>query len=303
MTPFELAEPRSLAEAIACLDPEDAAVRAAGGGTALMLMMKAGVLELRRLVSLRRIEPRYAAIACNEAAARIGALCTLAQIAQDARLARAAPVLARALSTLANVRVRNVATLGGHLAHADPHLDLPPLLAALDAQVTVAGRSGMRSIPVEALISGYLETTLARDELIAEVEIPLRLGRHAAYAKVTTRAADDWPALGVAAALELGDDGTVREARLFAAAAFDRPLRLGAAERLVTGRRIDARLRKEAGEAAAQNARPIADQHGSAAYKRALLRVHTERVLAAALEFGARIGTAQSSDTRGGSGR
>jgi carbon-monoxide dehydrogenase medium subunit len=283
MTPFELAEPTTLAEAIACLDPEDPAVRAGGGCTALMLMMKAGVLALRRLVSLRRIEPRYAAIACTGDAVLIGAQCTLAQMERHAVLTRAAPVLAHTLRTLANVRVRHVATLGGHLAHADPHLDLPPLLAALDARAVVASARGTRTIPVEALVTGYLETSLALDELIAEVEIPLRLARHAAYAKVTTRAADDWPALGVAAALDVGEDRVVREARLVAAAAFDRPLRLSAAERLLCGRRLDARARKEAAEAAAQAADPVADQHGSAAYKRVLLRVHTERVLAAAL--------------------
>jgi carbon-monoxide dehydrogenase medium subunit len=283
MRPFELAEPRSLREAIDLLDPEDPAVRAGGGCTALMLMLKAGVLELRRLVSLRRIEAHYGAIECAPDAIRIGGQCTLTQVERDSSLAQAAPVLVATLRTLANVRVRNVATLGGNLAHADPHMDLPPVLAALGARVRTQSRAGERELALEDLVCGYMETALALDELIAEVQVPTRLARHAAYAKVTTRAADDWPALGVAAALKLNDAGAVEDARVFASAAFDRPLRLKAAEQVIRGRRPDAALLHQAGEAAGEEAQPIADQHGSAAYKRALLRVHTARALQAAL--------------------
>ena len=284
MRPFELAEPRSLRAAIDLLDPADPAVRAGGGCTALMLMMKAGVLELRRLVSLRRIEARYGAIESAGDEIRIGGQCTLAQLEHDSALARAAPVLVATLRTLANVRVRNVATLAGNLAHADPHMDLPPVLAALGARVHTQSRAGGRELALEDLLRGYLETALAGSELIAEVHVPTRLARHAAYAKVTTRAADDWPALGVAAALRLDAAGAVEEARVFASAAFDRPLRLTAVEQTIRGRRPDAALLRQAGEAAAEEARPIADQHGSAAYKRVLLRVHTARVLRAALQ-------------------
>jgi carbon-monoxide dehydrogenase medium subunit len=283
MRPFELAEPHSLRAAIELLEPQDSGVRAGGGCTALMLMLKAGVLELRRLVSLRRIEARYRAIDCGQDMVRIGAQCTLAQLEHDAPLRRAAPVLANTLRTLANVRVRNVATVGGNLAHADPHMDLPPVLIALGATVRIEGRTGEREMALEDLIRGYMETALAPDELIAHVSVPTRFARCAAYAKVTTRSADDWPALGVAAALEVDDAGEVRAARVVASAAFDRPLQLTAVEQLLCGRRPDAALLRSAGEAAAQASHPIADQHGSAAYKRALLRVHTARVLAAAL--------------------
>jgi carbon-monoxide dehydrogenase medium subunit len=283
MKPFELAEPHSLRAAIELLDGEEPGVRAGGGCTALMLMMKAGVLELRRLVSLKRIEARYRSIDCASDAVRIGAQCTLTQLEHDAALRRVAPVIATTLRMLANVRVRNVATVGGNLAHADPHMDLPPVLIALGAAVRIEGRSGGREVALQDLIRGYMETTLAADELIAEVSVPTRFARHAAYAKVTTRAADDWPALGVAAALEVDGAGAVRAARVVASAAFDRPLRLTAVEQLLHGRRPDPELLRSAGEAAAQEAHPIADQHGSAAYKRALLRVHTARVLAQAL--------------------
>jgi len=118
MTPFELAEPRSLREAIALLDPDDASVRAVGGGTAVMLMMKSGFLHPRRLVSLRAIESTYSRAELDaNGGLRIGALTPLSIIENSGVVRAAAPVIVQTLRTLSNVRVRNVATLGGHLAH------------------------------------------------------------------------------------------------------------------------------------------------------------------------------------------
>jgi carbon-monoxide dehydrogenase medium subunit len=164
------------------------------------------------------------------------------------------PVIGRALLRLSNVRVRNVARLGGHLAHGDPHTDLPPLLSALGATATVAGPKGERSVPVESLYAGYLETTLARNELIVRVDVPAMGKKQAAYLKCTTRTVDDWPAVGVAVCLD-GERQT-----LFVSAAVDRPTRLASAE-AVDGLQIED------------------DQHGSAAYKKQLLRVYISRAI------------------------
>ena len=117
-------------------------------------------------------------------------------------VARHAPVIVRAMKRLSNVRVRNVATVGGALAHGDPHMDLPPILIALNASVTIAGPDGERALPVEDLLTGYYETALARNELITELRIPPHGAGRATYSKVTAGSADDWPALGVAVALD-----------------------------------------------------------------------------------------------------
>src|SRR5687768_11909164 len=204
MSPFELAEPKSLAEAFGLLD--DDAARPLSGGTALMLMMKAGVLRPKRLVWLRRlgldtIEARIEA----SGELRIGAMASLGSLERSSAVQKGWPVIARALRTLSNVRVRNVATVGGALAHADPHMDLPPLLFALDAQVSLAGPAGERSVPVEALYAGYLENTLKQGELITHVRVPGMQGVRAAYLKCTSRSADDWPALGMAVAIRGAD--------------------------------------------------------------------------------------------------
>ena len=284
MTPFDLLEPRTLREAAGLLASADSSVRPIAGGTAVMLMMKMGVLRPSRLVSLRSVEKRYSDIQTGpDGALRIGALATLASLECSPAVKSHAPVLTRALKTLANVRVRNVATLGGNLAHADPHMDLPPILVALGASVTTVDAKGGRSLPLEKLYAGYLETTLGQGELIGEVTIPAQGTRRGAYLKCTTRSADDWPALGVAVSLE--SDGTVvRDARIVVGAATDTPMRLVNAETILRGARADDAVLRRASEAAAAETTVIGDQHGTAAYKRELVRVYVARAIRAALQ-------------------
>ena len=126
------------------------------------------------------------------------------------------------------------------------------------------------------------ETTLGRGELIAEVTVPTQGRRRAAYLKCTTRSADDWPALGVAVALE-SDGAVVRDARVVISAATDTPTRLAAAEGALRGARVDEAVLRRAADAAASEASVIADEHGSAAYKRELVRVYVARAVRAAL--------------------
>ena len=280
MTPFELLEPRTLREAAALLD---GGARPLSGGTAVMLMMKMGVLRPERLVSLRAIEKRYSEIAVSNGELRIGAMVTLAALERSPLVRKEAPVITRTLRTLSSVRVRNVATLGGHLAHADPHMDLPPLLIALGARIVVADPKAERTMPLEQLHAGYLQTTLAPNELIAEVRVPVQGARRAAYLKCTTRSADDWPALGVAAVLDVQSD-RIGDARLVVSAATDTPKRLAGAESVLREGRIDDALLKRAGAAAAEEAGVIGDAHGSAAYKRELLKVYLARAVRAALD-------------------
>ena len=222
------------------------------GGTAVMLMMKAGVLRPARLVSLRRLGLEGIQLKGN--ALSVGAMTSLRALEKSEAVRKGWPVIARTLRTLSNVRVRNVATLGGHLAHGDPHMDLPPLLAALGATVTIAGPQGERTSTVEALYRGYLETTLQNGELITRVDVPALGSKRAAYLKCTTRSADDWPALGVAVVLD-GDKPTI-----IVSAATDKPTRLSSLDDI-------------------QDLKIEGDLHGSAAYKLQLLRVYLKRAM------------------------
>lgn len=283
MIPFELARPASLEEAIGLLDPEDPDIRPMGGGTAVMLMMKAGVLRPTRLVSLGGIEPRYAQVTAGPGGElRIGGLTRLATLEHSPLVREGWPMLARTLRTLSNVRVRNVATIGGNLGHADPHMDMPPVLSALGASVTISGPSGERTVPVEQLCTGYYETVLARNELISEVIVPPQAGRPAAYMKVTTRAAHDWPAVGVAVVLDI-EGPRIRNASVIVGAATDRPTRLAQAEALLRGAHPDDATLRRAGEAAAEELDIVGDAHGSASYKKQLLRVYLGRAVRTAL--------------------
>jgi aerobic carbon-monoxide dehydrogenase medium subunit len=283
LIPFEMLEPTSLEEAVSLLDPQQPTIRAVAGGTALMLMMKAGVFQPSRLVSLHRIEPDYARITVSGSELRIGAMATLSQLEHDANVAARLPVLKRALRTLSNVRVRNVARVGGALAHGDPHMDLPPVLAALGGRVSINGPNGNRELPLEDLYAGYYETVLEKNELITAVTVPALDGRKAAYMKVTSRTADDWPALGVAVSFAL-KDGAMRDPVVIVSAATEKLTRMAAAEKVLHGAAPDDTILVRAGEAAAAAAPILADAHGSAAYKRELLRVYLRRAVRQALD-------------------
>lgn len=285
MTPFEIAEPKSLREATSLLDADDPTVRPIGGGTALMLMMKAGVFQPTRLVSLRSVEPRYSELKVDaDGTVRIGALATLSALEHSREIQTRIPVIAHTMKTLSNVRVRNVATVGGCLAHADPHMDLPPVLIALGASVRVIGPDGERVIPMAELLTGYYETQLAKNELIAEVVIPPQDGKSSVYLKCTTRAAHDWPALGVAVSLG-GNRNDVRQADVVISAATERAMRAEKTSAMLVGAKASGKLLKDAGECAVTELELIGDAQGSVPYKRQLLRVYVERALRQALEI------------------
>ncbi len=281
MMPFKLAEPTTLQEAVNLLDADDPTIRPFSGGTALMLMMKSGLFVPSTLVSLQQVEDDCRGVtAQDDGSLNIGALTPLRMLEHSAD---APAVVRKTMKTLSNVRVRNVARVGGSLAHGDPHMDLPPVMIALGASVTVIGPSGERIVGLENFYEGYYETSLAANELIVSVSVPAPNGIRAAYKKVTTRAAEDWPALGVAAAIR-GKDDDVTEAKLVVSAATEIPTRLFNAESVLSGTTISEDVLKRAGDAAVEEANLITDPQGSAAYKRELLRVTVGRVVKAALE-------------------
>jgi len=279
VTPFELLEPATLDEAIGLLDPDDPGVRVIAGATALVPMMKARLFRPTRLVSLRRLDGALRGVRAETGGLRIGALTTLTELEQSAQVRAAAPVVSRTLRTLSNVRIRNIATLGGHLAHGDPHMDLPPVLMTLGARVRAVGRRGERWITVDDLILGYYRTALAADELVADLHVPTQpADARAWYEKFTALSADDWPAVGVAVWYRTAGS-RITEARVAVGAATERPVRIAAAEAILTGEAVGNETFRRAADAAAEGVDPLADIRGSAAYKREMVRVHVRRAL------------------------
>ncbi len=277
MPAFEFVEPRSLEEALERLDSDDPGIRPFGGGTALMLMMKEQFFTPVRLVALRRIEG-LRGVSVGADRLRIGAMTTFSDLHASDAVFGAAPVLRRTMRTLANLRVRNVATVGGNLAHGDPHLDLPPVWSALGADARILGPSGERGIAVEHIAKGYGETRIEAGEILTRVDVPIVPDRRCVYVKVTTRAIHDWPALGLALACRTVD-GVIVDPRFFLSAAVDRPFRLSAAEAEIAGRRPDSGSIRRAAEAAAESVDLESDARGSGDYKTHLLRVHLARGL------------------------
>src|SRR5262249_6159850 len=153
----------------------------------------------------------------QDGALTIGAMTPLAVVERSPEVARAAPGITRTMRRLSNIRVRHVATIGGNLPPRDPPMDFAPPLHARGAEGAVVGPEGARTrertIAVEDLFAGYFETVLAKNELIAELRIPAQSRSRAAYLKVTTGSAEDWPALGVAVALE-AEGRAVKSARV-----------------------------------------------------------------------------------------
>jgi carbon-monoxide dehydrogenase medium subunit len=278
---LEYDEPATVEEAVQLLASDAGEARPLGGGTALMLLMKYGFLRPSRLVGLRRLVRDLGGVSQGEqdGELRLGALTSLRDLELAPVLGRSAPVLVEALHILANVRVRNAATLGGHLAHADPHQDLPPILLAMGARARVASPRGSRWIDLDQLVVGYYETALEPDELITELVLPVQAdGVQGSYTKFTAVSAEDWPSLGIAVFLRQ-ESRRLTDVRLALSAATERPLRLGAIEEMLEGEQPTEALFQAAADAAASAVEPLPDGASSVAYKREMIRVHVRRAL------------------------
>jgi carbon-monoxide dehydrogenase medium subunit len=179
------------------------------------------------------------------------------------------------------VRIRNVATVGGALAHADPNQDPPVMLMALDARVQLASVSGRREVAVDDFFTDYYETVRQPDELVVGVVVP-RPQPHTGsiYLKFLPRTADDYATVGVAAAVRLNPStGLCEECRLAMGCVASTPVRATEAEALVRGQQLTPELARAAGAAAQQVTDPISDTRGSAEYKRAMAGVFVRRAL------------------------
>jgi carbon-monoxide dehydrogenase medium subunit len=249
------------------------------GGTELLLLMKLGLARPRHLVDLKRI-PGLDAIA-DGARLTVGATVTHRRVETSAMVQARCPLLAAAARHVANVRVRNVGTVGGNLAFADPHSDLATLLLALDGGVTLVSPRGERELSIDGFVRGPWETAREPDELLAAVHLPARAGEAAAaYVKFGLH---ERPTLGVCAVLRV-DGGRVAEARVAVGCVSPRPVRAPSAEVRLAGvgvAELDDVL-PAAAAGAAEDVDPADDLHGSADYKRAMVAVFARRALAVA---------------------
>jgi carbon-monoxide dehydrogenase medium subunit len=283
LPPFDLHRPSSLEQATELADRygEDAAFYC--GGTELLLLLKLGFASFGHLVDLKGIEELRGVRAENGTLA-VGGAVTHRELERSPVVRERLPALAEMERRVANLRVREVGTLGGNLCFSDPHSDPATFLLALDAEVECRrGGEAKRRVAIADFVAGPYQTALRPGEVLAAVRIPVPpAGTHVAHMKFSFH---ERPTATVACAARV-ESRVVAEARICVGSVGPRPMRSRAAEALLAGMPAaepDPAVLARAGEAAAGDAGPVDDATGSAEYKAQLVRVLVERAFREAL--------------------
>jgi carbon-monoxide dehydrogenase medium subunit len=274
--------PGSLAEAVAMLDEHGDDAKVLAGSTALTILLRQRLIEPAALVSIGRLpEPDLHAIEVRDGQLHIGALVTHRDVERDPTVRAQIPVLAETFGKVANVRVRNQATVGGVLAEADYASDPPAVLLALGAEVDVLGPAGSRTIPIEEFFLAFYATALEQNEIVTSLRVPIPgAGTHAVYHKFVTRSSEDRPCVGVIAAVRMSADGSSAEdVRIAVGAASETPRRFPDLDASLVGTELgDAPVRAVA-DAYAERMDMLEDMRGSAWYRGQMVRVWVRRAL------------------------
>ena len=277
---FTIHQPKTVAEAAQMLAEFGEQGRLYAGGTELLLAMKHDLLRYPHLVDVKTIAG-LDKIESKNGSLMIGSAATHRAVERSSLVKQHLPVVAEMENHVANVRVRASGTLGGNLCFAEPHSDPATLLTALGATAHVQGKSGARTVAVEKLITGAYETSLAGDELLVGVEIPLPSpSQRAAYLKFQLK---ERPTLGLALILDVDGD-TIEKATAVVGSVSAAPTQSVQANQLLAGAR--AQVEKQlsaAADALAQAADPVDDLEGGADYKRHLIGVFLRRAFTKAL--------------------
>jgi len=274
---FDLLRPRSLQEAVELLQKHGEDARVVAGGTTLVILMKQRALYYPYLVDLQSILG-LGEIQNENDGIRIGALTTHRSVETSPDVQRAFPSLAQAFSCIGNVRVRQTATVGGNLAHADYRLDPPPPLLVLGAEVTAFGPKGTRTIALKDFFRGMYETALEPGELLVDVKIPFPpANSRAVYLRYTALSANDWPCLGVAAYLER-QNGRCQDLRLALGGVASTPLWIDGLA-FAEDQTLDHALIDKLLDSVDRQISPTGDLRGSEWYKRRMARVFVKKAL------------------------
>jgi carbon-monoxide dehydrogenase medium subunit len=277
---FTIHQPKTVTEASQMLAEFGEKGRLYAGGTELLLAMKHDLLRYEHLVDVKTI-PDLNKIELRNGALTIGSTATHHAIERSSAVKENFPVLAHMATKVANVRVRASGTLGGNLCFAEPHSDPATLLVALGARAKIQNKAGAKTVAINKLITGAYETSLATDELLTGVEIPLPAkSRRAAYLKFQLH---ERPTLGLALVLDVDGDN-IKAATAVVGSVSAVPTQSDKANALLLGSKgqVEKQL-ADAAESLAQVADPVDDLEGSAEYKCHLISVFLRRAFAQAL--------------------
>lgn len=268
---FQLHPARTTDEAVGLLTRLGGDAMVLAGGTAFTLLWKQGLVRPEHVVDIHAVDELRGITPLPDGGLRIGALATHRDAERHPAVASYCPALAATFGQVATIRIRNQATVGGNLAHADPAQDPPVMLLALDAVAVARSERGERRIPLASLFVELMTTSLAPDELLTEILLPpLPAGTRATYRKFLPRTADDYATVSVAAVSPQG-----KGVRVALGSVAATPVRAHACERALAG---GASL-PEAASLVDEAIDPLDDGRGSAGYKRRIARVWTERAL------------------------
>lgn len=243
------------------------------GGTALSLMWKNGLLDFEHLVACTRLPGFDHVRLDDDGTLRLGALARLRDLELSPLVAQHLPLLQETLHLVANLRVRNAATIGGNLAEADYSSDPPCVLTARGARVRLESERGVRWVPLTGLVEYFFETVIEPDEFLTEVAVPIQQRTQGgAYVKFVSRSAEDRTCLGVAAILEQADDGTCAGLELCVSGGTPAPIRLPDVEAQLVGQPLDDARIDDLAASYVEAADPISDGRGSAAFRRQVMR-------------------------------
>ena len=273
LRPFRLEEPETVKEASESLARYGDSAKVYAGGTELLLAMKEGLVHFECLVNVKKI-PGLDRITQDNGSLRLGALSTHRQLEQSGTLQDKLPVLVEMERNVANLRVREVGTIGGNLTFAEPHADPGTLLLALDATVVAQKAGGSRDIPMNEFFVDAYEAAIEEDEVLTEIVVP-RPGANAAvrYRKFGYL---ERPSAGVALHV-MADEArkSVEDVRVAVGCVGPKSMRVEEAEAVLRGKSLDeaGQLMAEAGDIAGRAADAISDLHGSAEYKEHIVKV------------------------------
>ncbi len=280
--PFEYERATSVEHAVGLLDRLGDGALIVAGGHSLLPMMKLRIANPEYLVDINDLAAELGYISVEPTLVRIGSMARHRQVLESDELAAVCPIFRDAERVIADPVVRNRGTIGGSLCQADPAEDLTTVNIVLNAVCLVRGPSGEREIPIDDFLEGPYETSLAFNEMLVEVRIPVRHKSSSAYEKVERRVGD-WAVAAAGAAVTL-DNGSIAAARVGLTAVNPDPAELAAVSDVLVGEAATEDVFAEAGRRAAAACAPMSDARGSAEYKRHLAGELTVRTLRTAVQ-------------------
>jgi aerobic carbon-monoxide dehydrogenase medium subunit len=280
---FDYHTPGTVKEAISLLGKLGEDAKLLAGGHSLIPMMKLRLAQPKHLIDLRKVSG-LGGIKEDGGVLSIGAMTTQYQIESSKLVQQKCPVLAEAAGFVGDPAVRNLGTLGGSLAHADPAADMPAVMIALGAEFVIEGAKGKRTVKVDDFFQGLMTTAVGADEILVEIRVPVPgPGAGASYMKFA-HPASRFAVVGVCAALTVDGSGRCTKAGVGVTGAGTKAVRARGVEAGVTSKALDAATIEAAAAKAAEGVDVQADLQGSVEYKSHLVRVFARRALEAAVK-------------------